>query len=147
MADVNFPVMSAPRAFQDALSRLPQPLIVPENLLRSILETVRQRVPHLLGGNTDQGPLFARSELVIYPSVECCTRCGSAVHSKEFRKCKALTFVDGVVLVSFGVFRCPCGASFTGSWMSPKGFARVRSEQSRLFSDNCVAQGAVSRFH
>ena len=112
VTDATFPVMSAPRALQDALSRLPQPLIVPENLLRSILATVRQRAHH--------------PELVIYPSVECCSRCGSGVHSTEFRKCKALTFVDGVVPVSFGVSRCSCGASFTGSWMSPnRCFAKV----------------------
>ena len=45
VANATFPNMSAPRHLQDALSRLPQPLIVPENFLRSILAAVRQRAP------------------------------------------------------------------------------------------------------
>ena len=117
VADATFAPMTAPLAFQDALVPLPRPLIVPEDLLRRIFTIVRERVPHSFSRG-DQGPLFARTELVVHPTIQKNSRCGAGVLVEEFRECKALTFVDGIVPLSFGVSRFSCGASFTSTCMS-----------------------------
>ena len=69
VADATFAPMTAPLAFQDALVPLPRPLIVPEDLLRRIFTIVRERVPHSFSRG-DQGPLFARTELVVHPTIQ-----------------------------------------------------------------------------